>query len=200
MVNNMLELARIEAGRMQLVHEPVDVADLLGMVRSNLSYLALKKQVTVTYNVERDTPVLLTGSEALRRILENLVSNAIKFVEVNGLVEVKASYAHSTKMLTLTVRDNGCGISEQDLPFVFDRFEQGSVLNLTEPGKTQHADKKEGDYNRNSGSGLGLALVKELVELYDGQVNVQSEVGRGSLFTIEIKAEALELDDEDIIR
>jgi signal transduction histidine kinase len=184
MMNNMLELARIEAGSLQLIYEPTDIADLLGSVRDHLSYLAQKKSVAVNCTVERSVPVLLVSYETLRRILENLVSNAIKFANNGGLVEMSASFDYASDTLTFLVRDNGCGISSEDLPFVFNRFVQGK--------------ETAGRINA-SGSGLGLALVKELAELHGGKVAVESSIGEGSIFIVKVKAKVPEMENEDTV-
>ncbi len=192
MVNNMLEMARVEAGRLNPTPEPMDVSDLLGRVRDNLSYLAEKYQTNIYYATERGIPVLMADQEMLRKIMENLISNAIKFVDVDGQVDVRISFDRSTGLLSMVVSDNGPGIEPQDLPTVFDRFVQGKSF-----GKAQDGNGEQRPRDRISGSGLGLALVKELAELHGGSVKVESIVGQGSTFTVYIRADVLELEDED---
>lgn len=179
MVNNMLDLARMEAGHSELLLEPVDVADVLHAVKGSLRFLAEKKSVSVVVDVGREVPVVLADQEKLRRIVENLVSNAIKYVDAGGKVVVAVAYAVDVRKLTIEVVDDGCGIEEDDRASIFDRFVRGSV---PKPGS--------------SGSGLGLALVSELVAFYEGTIEVASNVGQGSTFTVELPVSPLEFGDE----
>lgn len=156
MVNNILDVARLNAGRSQMSLEPVEVSDLVEAVVASLGFLAQKKHVDLTANVDRAIPMVQLDYEKVRRILENLISNAIKFVSDNGKVHVSAVYDEGKNELVLLVADNGCGIAEEDAPFIFDRFVQGS-------SQAQH---------RNGGSGLGLALVRELSEMHGGSVRL----------------------------
>ncbi|MDR0515406.1 MAG: DUF3365 domain-containing protein [Coriobacteriaceae bacterium] len=215
MVNNMLELARIEAGRMRLSREPVDLAELLGTVRSSLMYLAQRKRVTISCSVERDVSVVMADGEKLRRILENLVSNAIKFVQGGGQVEVTASYDHRAGRLVLRVSDDGCGIDKNDIANIFDRFVQGGATQggaeegpATQGGATQGGESQGGaeqggatqggaqrEKVEQRGSGLGLALVKELVELHGGTITVESEPKQGSTFEVVVEAPIITMEE-----
>ena len=186
MVNNILDLTRVEAGHAEVVMGPVDVADLLGMAKDGITFLAEKKQATVEVSVDKGVPVILSDEEKLRRVVENLVSNAVKFIDVSGHVHLKGSYDFATKTLFLAVSDDGCGIAPEDLPHVFDHFARGNP-----PSDV---------VNRCYGSsGLGLALVKNLVELLGGTVSVTSRPGEGSVFSVTVPAEPLDLwaDGED---
>jgi signal transduction histidine kinase len=186
MVNNILDVARIEAGRMHLEREPLDVADLLGMVKSSLSYLAQKKNVTIRCSIRGAVPVLFADGEKLRRILENLVGNSIKFVDEGGLVEISAAYDEAASKLMLQVSDDGCGIALEDQDRVFERFEQG---------KGQPEEAQQPGNGRNGGSGLGLALVRELAELHGGTVQISSQTGTGSIFTVYVRATVVNMED-----
>jgi signal transduction histidine kinase len=179
MVNNILEMAKVEAGRAELVPEPVDMADLLNAVRGSTGFLAEKKNVTLTTRIDRDVPVVFIDSEKVRRILENLVSNAIKFTDEQGAVDMDVTYDPAGQRLTLTVTDDGCGIKDEDVAFIFDRFVQG----------------KGSSTYRHGGSGLGLAVVKELAELHGGSVEVKTVFGQGSTFTVTIAARATTMEE-----
>jgi signal transduction histidine kinase len=157
MINNILEMARVEAGRSELTLEPVEIPDLLAAVRDSMGFLAEKKRVRIGVDIARSMPVVFIDAEKVRRILENLISNAIKFVGEQGAVEVITWYIYETKQLVLVVRDNGCGIKEEDRPFIFDRFVQG---------------QGHSSIHHSGGSGLGLAVVKELAELHGGSVEL----------------------------
>ena len=150
------------------------------MARDGVTFLAEKKRATVSVSVGKDVPVVLSDAEKLRRIVENLVSNAVKFVDAGGRVRLEGSYDFAARELLLAVSDDGCGIAPEDLPHVFDRFARGNP--------------PAGVVDRCYGSsGLGLALVKNLVELLGGGVSVESRVGEGSVFTVTVPAEPLDL-------
>lgn len=161
MVNNILDTARLNAGRSQLSLEPVEVPDLVGGVVDGLGFLAQKKQVSLTADVPLGIPLLMLDYEKVRRMLENLVSNAIKFVPEGGKVRIVAAFEGGADRLTLTVMDDGCGIAAEDVDYIFDRFVQGA-------SRTEH---------RSGGSGLGLALVKELSTLHGGGVRLMHRGG-----------------------
>ncbi|HIW75868.1 MAG TPA: HAMP domain-containing protein [Candidatus Gordonibacter avicola] len=184
MVNNMLDLTRIEAGRTDVSKGPVDVADLLGIVRDDATFLAEKKAAKLSLAVDENVPVVLTDGDKLRRILENLVSNAIKFIDAGGHVDLRASFDETSALLTLKVCDDGCGIDPNEVPGLFERFAKGSHPSAS--------------FDRSYGSsGLGLALVKDLVEVLEGTIEVDSCVGRGSSFTITIPVEPIDWLDEE---
>lgn len=168
MVDNILEVARSEAGKIALAVEPVDMMDLINVVEKPTRFLAEKRSITLTTHVDADVPIIVADWEKLRRIVENLVSNAIKYTRRGGEVRVEVRYDPERGGIVVDVSDTGIGISEANLPFVFDRYTQ--------------IDKSS--QKRYSGSGLGLAVVKELVELHGGEVSVRSEVKRGSTFSV----------------
>jgi signal transduction histidine kinase len=169
-------------------------------------------------DIARDMPVVFIDIEKVRRILENLISNAIKFVDEQGVIDVSAWYVCEQRQpgsrrlkhlafksrgrnqhnrvriarlsrqlhlsggfLVLVVKDNGCGIKEEDRPFVFDRFVQG---------------RGHPSIHHSSGSGLGLAVVKELAELHGGNVELDCAEGKGCSFTVRIAAECSEESEE----
>lgn len=180
MVNNILDVARLNAGRFDLVLEPVEVSDLVGAVVGSLKFLADKKEVAVETDVPLGLPLLMMDYEKARRMLENLLSNAVKFVDTGGKVKVVARYDEVCTMLRLCVLDDGCGIGAEDAPYVFDRFVQAA----------------DGGH-RSGGSGLGLALVREFAELHGGDVELTCRGGdgggfdeeyRGCAFTVRLRA------------
>jgi len=167
-VNNILETARMEAGRLTLDLEPVDLFDIVPLVKQSTSALALKKQITVLTNLDPDTPIVRADGEKVRRILENLISNAIKFTDQNGEVIISTQYDREDESVLLSVKDNGKGISPEDREHIFESFIQGTHEGIHIGG----------------GSGLGLSVVKQLAELHGGRVEVFSEVGKGSTFKV----------------
>ena len=168
MVNNILEMARVEAGRNELSVEPFDMMDLIGLVERSIGFLAEQRNISLTTVVHQDVPIITADWEKIRRIVENLASNAIKFTRKGGSVSIEVSYHEETERLSIAVSDTGIGIKEEDLSLIFERFTQ--------------SDKSS--YRRYGGSGLGLAVVKELVETHGGTVEVRSVYKQGSTFTV----------------
>lgn len=170
MINNILELARLEAGKFELYLEPVDFVDVINAVENMITPLAEKKEITLLTKVELEVPVITGDRESLRRIVENLVSNAIKFTPEKGKVEVYVTFDDFEDEVIINVKDNGIGISKEDQSLIFEKFVQSDTS----------------IYRQYSGSGLGLAVAKELAELHGGWIKVESEEGKGSLFRVGI--------------
>jgi two-component system sensor histidine kinase RpfC len=170
LVNNILDISRIESGRLELEDVEFDLHKLLhGTVRT-LQPEADKKRLALHLNIGADVPYRLKGSPVhLRQILVNLVGNAVKFTE-RGSVSVRVARAGEAGRLRFEVADTGIGISPEVLPRVFERFYQAD----------QSITRVYG------GSGLGTAISKQLVELMGGEIGAQSEPGVGSTFWFEL--------------
>ena len=183
MVDNVLETARIQAGSEKLNLELVDLNDVVGMVEASSESLALKKHIALSTRVAPDVPLIESDWEKVRRILVNLVSNAIKFTPENGSVEVGVTYDPDAAIVTIDVTDTGIGIPADKQELIFERFAQENMSTV----------------RRYGGSGLGLSLVKDLAAMLGGAVSVESELGRGSTFRVVLPAKqhAEENDDED---
>jgi signal transduction histidine kinase/CheY-like chemotaxis protein len=167
LINDILDLAKIEAGRLDLKTEPLDVAELIAQTVDTVRPLAVGNSLELTVHV----PPLTVQADRIRfrQILYNLLSNAIKFTPEQGRIEVTAATAGPDVLIT--VADSGVGISPAEQEQVFERFRQ-----VGDP------------VARHVGTGLGLALTKRLVEAHGGAVRVESEVGRGSRFTVRLPA------------
>ncbi len=169
LINQMLDIARIEGNELSLQLQRVDLNEFLTEIGQAFVPLAERKQIAFDIELP-DQAVQMDGDpEQLEKIFTNLLSNAFKFTPEGGAVRLMMSIG-SDEMLGVSVRDNGPGISADQLPHVFERFYQASGPHI----------------GFSSGSGIGLALVRELVELHQGQVMVDSEVGFGSTFTVEL--------------
>lgn len=166
MINDTLEIAAIQAGRERLILDEVDLVDVVNHVEVTMAPIAALRQVEVSTEVRREVPIVQADWERLRHVLENLLSNAVKFTKPGGSVRVTVSYEEANDQVVVEVADTGIGIASEDQARVFDKFTQ--IENSTTRG-----------YN---GSGLGLNVVKEVVELHGGQVSVKSELGKGSVF------------------
>lgn len=170
LINDLLDLARIEAGRHELHLELVDLADLVASVESVLRPKIAEGQLDWEWRVAPGTPLIEVDGEKLRRAVLNLVSNAVKFTPPGGRVALQAGHDESADKVWIAVEDNGIGIRPEDKEMIFTRFYQtdGSAA------------------RRHGGSGLGLSLARELVEMHGGRVFVESTWGQGSRFTIRL--------------
>jgi PAS domain S-box-containing protein len=166
LINDVLDLAKIEAGKMQLFLEPINVAQSIREVCDILMPMALGKGVTLHASAQPGTEVAWLDAQKLRQVLYNLVSNAIKFSKEDGTVSVVA-VPGAEGGLRLQVIDHGIGIRQEDIGKLFQQFQQ------LDSGSARHYP----------GTGLGLVITKKLVELHRGTVEVESEPGRGSVFT-----------------
>lgn len=169
LINDILDLTKIEAGRMTLNRESVALTPILDQIRSQAQGLLLKrpKPIDVLLTVPDDLPPILADPMRLSQILNNLVSNAVKFTD-RGHVWIRATYDAASKQVCIAVEDTGIGIAPEDLPHLFERFRQ------LDGSSTRRAE----------GTGLGLAITKHLVEMHGGSLSVSSELGHGSTFTV----------------
>jgi signal transduction histidine kinase len=166
MVNDLLDHAQMQAGTLKVRHEPFSPASLLLLVKNLLSGLAEQKSLKLTTHVDAALPELILGDNSrLQQILVNLMGNAIKFTDYG---EICVSFKMLEREWQMIVQDTGMGIPPERLPDIFEPFRRGS------------------DYatRAHQGAGLGLSIVKKLVALMDGKVEVQSTVGQGSVFTV----------------
>jgi two-component system, NarL family, sensor histidine kinase BarA len=169
MINDLLDLAKTQAGKMELHVEPVSVPQLLESLESSLSLLARKKKIRIRTNVAEGIPIVTTDGGKVQQVLYNFLSNAVKFTPPRGSIELRAEIL-AEKTLRIAVRDTGYGIAEEDQKKIFDKFRQ-----------------VDGSLTREStGSGLGLAISKELAQMLAGSVGMESEVGVGSTFWLDI--------------
>lgn len=175
-VNNVLDTASIEAGRFTLEPVPVDLLDLAAAVASLAEPLAQERGIAFTLDVPDDLPLVVADPSVLHKIATNLVGNALKFTDSGGSVRLSLAFDAAAGILRLDVTDTGVGISEKDQQVIFERFRQADSSTSRAYG----------------GSGLGLALVKELAELSGGSVCVDSAPGRGSTFSVEVPCTAVE--------
>jgi signal transduction histidine kinase len=168
MVNNILETARIQAGSEKINLELTDLSDIIGIVEASSISLAEKKQITLVAKVSPSVPLIMTDWEKVRRIILNLVSNAIKFTPDGGTINVLADLSADEREVIIRVIDNGIGIPDDKQELIFERFTQENMSTV----------------RRFGGSGLGLSLVRDLTTMLGGFVAVKSSVGKGSDFTV----------------
>ena len=181
MINDMLDIARSDAGAIKASCEPMDLGDVVASVRATIAPLARKYAVGFGTSVAPDVPLVNGDFDKVERILENLASNAIKFTPDGGTVQIAVERDAATGGVRMAVADTGIGIAPEDQERIFERFVQ---VDSTPTRK----------YN---GSGLGLAIVREYAELQGFTVRVESELGRGSTFIVEVPPEAVVRENED---
>lgn len=180
LVNQLLDLQRLDAGRMQPKFRPTHLLEFIEQVVESFREYCEKKQIRLNTHLE-DSPLVYLDLEKFDKVLYNLLSNAIKFTPANGTitVTVRAAGEHCT----IQVQDTGIGIRNDQIPYLFERFRQA-----------------DGSTNRSyEGSGLGLSLVKELVDLHGGKITVDSIYGQGTTFTIWLQTGIGHLPSEQII-
>jgi signal transduction histidine kinase len=167
LINDLLDLAKIEAGRMDVRSEPLSLGDVFEGLINLLKPLAEAKELTIEPKVAADVPIISTDPAKLQQVLYNLLSNAIKFSPSNGEVALEAR-TEGDDSIRISVSDNGPGIEADKHEVIFEKFRQidGSVT------------------REHSGSGLGLAISRELTTLLGGTIGVNSAPGQGSVFWV----------------
>jgi signal transduction histidine kinase len=169
MINDLLYLARAEADKIQLHIEQTTADEICNAVVSSFSEMTREKNIKVKLEVQKDIPTFVTDAGKIQQILENYMSNAVKFTPEQGKIVLKAAMLDD-KHVRFSVTDTGCGIAEQDREKIFQKFGQlGSPLT-----------------RQTSGTGLGLAISKELADLLAGQVSFESQPNKGSIFWLDI--------------
>lgn len=170
LVESILEISRVDAGRVEIASEPTSLNTLTGDLIEAHETRAGECQLQVIHAPSPAEPVALADPKRIRQVLDNLMVNAIRYTPAGGQITVSTDVKRSEDRTwaTITVADTGIGIPEEELPRIFERFYRGDRPRLMQI----------------SGTGLGLAIVKEIVDLHGGRVTVESEVGRGSAFTV----------------
>lgn len=186
-INDLLDLSKIEAGKMDFKFETTQIEPVIEFVRTNLDQLAKEKGLELKTKTDENLTEIYADSHRLEQVLTNLVSNAIKFTNENGKIEITSKRVNSDNLeynevfeselnklkgdyLMISVKDNGIGIAKEDLAHVFDKFAQ--IENSL--------SRKVG------GSGLGLPIARQLLEAHNGAIWCESEAGKGSQFNFVI--------------
>jgi len=188
LIDDILDMSKLEAERMDLVYSNVDMLDILDNVQKTMVILANEKGIDLTLSSETDLPTITGDKQRLTQIMFNLVSNAVKFTETGhininaGTISgadlmlpeyVRTSFDNGRKYILVSVVDSGIGIAEDDKDKVFDEFRQ------IDSSTTR----------RQGGTGLGMAISKRLVEIHHGQIWFESVIGKGSTFSFAIPVE-----------
>lgn len=173
LINELLDLQKIEAGRLELRSQSGNLAGFVGDIVLSSSALAYQKGIYLEFDDQSDNAKIFFDSEKLEKVFYNILSNALKFTPQGGSVNVdvkenEPSESMPDGAITVAISDTGPGIADEDLARIFNRF-----------------TRVEGQPDKGfEGTGIGLALVKELVELHGGHISVESSVGLGTIFTV----------------
>jgi GAF domain-containing protein/response regulator RpfG family c-di-GMP phosphodiesterase len=180
LVNQLLDLQRLDAGRMQPSFRPCDLVEFVSQIVESFRPYCEKKGLQLTTHLN-ECPTVYLDMEKFDKVVYNLLSNAMKFTPEGGTISVRLKFAGDRCILE--VQDTGIGIVQEQIPHLFERFRQA-----------------EGSANRSyEGSGLGLALVKELVELHSGQVSVDSVYGEGTTFKLSLVTGTAHLPTQQVL-
>jgi PAS domain S-box-containing protein len=175
LVNDVLDLSKVEAGKLEFHPEPVVVEDVVRQVLATLRTLAVDKGIRIETEIDPDLREIVIDASRLKQILYNYVSNALKFTHEGGRISVRAR-PDGAGMFRIEVEDSGIGISADDIGRLFGEFQQLDA----------------GAAKKHAGTGLGLALTKRLVEAQGGSVGVHSSVGAGSTFYAVLPQQAIQ--------
>jgi signal transduction histidine kinase/DNA-binding response OmpR family regulator len=170
LINQLLDISKLEAGQMKVEMSQNNVSKYLNTLVGSFTSLAVSKGIKFQFTQSKQDVEGYIDEDKIEKIILNLLSNAFKFTPEGGEVKVSIHFSDDSRNLTCTISDTGIGISEEKLPKIFDRFYQADA-----------------SANRNyEGTGIGLTLVKELVEVLKGRISVVSQTGKGTTFMLNI--------------
>lgn len=166
LVDDLLELSRMESGQFTIEAEPLSLAPVVHTIRKQFSEVADSRQVNIVAHLDESLPLVMADGKKLTQVFVNLVENSLKFTPADGniIIQARAEDGH----VQVELRDTGIGVAPQHLPHLFERFYK--------------VDRSR----RDSGTGLGLAIVKQLVEAHGGRIKVESREGEGCAFTFTV--------------
>jgi len=168
LINDILDLSKIESGKMEISLEEFYIEDVVNDDRAMVTPLASEKEINISFIKNEEIPVIRSDRNKVKQILLNLLSNAVKFTPAGGSITIDATGRDGR--VELRVTDTGIGIAKENLDKIFDEFRQVDGSSTREYG----------------GTGLGLAITRRLVKLLGGEIRVESEIGKGSTFIINI--------------
>ncbi len=203
LINQLLDLSKLEAGGMTLNAKPGNIVPLIKSLTYSFESLALQKKIDLRFDSEHEGVIVNFEQDKIEKIMYNLLSNALKFTPEKGKISVlltvnstlkSTDHQFTVHSLQITVRDSGIGIPQDRLPHIFDRFYQVDSAKTREPAPLDSIGDKSrisNDYNYptgHEGTGVGLALTKELVELHGGTISAESSEGFGATFVVQLPA------------
>lgn len=169
LVSELFELAKLDSPDIKINAEPFNLGDLVQDIIQKYALTAESRNVTIEASLPDPLPLVYGDIALIERAIQNLIDNALSFSRPHGTIELIANLGENS--LTLNVKDNGYGIRQEDIPFIFDRFYQG---------QSEHRDEDD------DSTGLGLAITKRILELHNSLIKVQSEPDKGSVFSFDL--------------
>ncbi len=179
LINNIIDTTKIESDSISLNIKNGDIVYVVEEISQSVAEYIKSHGITLIFDTDIEEKIIAFDEEKIERIMLNLLSNAVKFTEENGSILV--NIYDSEDFIKISVKDTGIGIPKEKLEFIFERFAQ--------------IDKSTSRHNE--GSGIGLALVKSLVEMHGGEINVNSEEGKGSEFIITLPTRVVDREEEE---
>ncbi len=167
LIDDILDLAKLEAKKMDIKPKPTSLATVAKEVCETLSTWINNKEIVLANNIKDDLPEITIDSDRIIQVFMNIISNAIKFTPQGGTISLEAKLGENKTQMEVSVSDTGVGIPEEDLPKIFGKFQQAR-------------NRSSGD---KSGTGLGLSIAQEIVHLHNGQISVDSAEGKGTTFS-----------------
>jgi len=168
LVTELFELSKLEARETKPKPEPFSLAELIQDVQQKNIIIAETKNIKLLVDFAYNLPMAYADISMIEKVLQNLIENSVKFTPQNGQITI--SLRHDKDVIIVMLKDNGIGIKKDDLPFIFDRYHQGSRLRP----------------NSSEGLGLGLAIVKKILEVHNIKISVKSEEGKGTSFSFNV--------------
>jgi signal transduction histidine kinase len=184
LVLNLLDLSRIEGGVLRVTHERVDVQEVISSVVKSETRSAEKRGHDLRFDPKLEVPPICADPKELRRVLSNIVENAIKYTPDGGSIVLSA--IHQDGQVAINVTDNGRGIPPEDMPILFDKFHRGRPAPHSEATRGATTDDEFLEDADVSGVGLGLYLARNVMEQMGGRITVESKVGQGSTFKLHL--------------
>ncbi len=173
LINDLLDLSKLEAGKMRLERKPSSIKDIINESMDIFNTWVQTKSITIEAKIENNLPLINIDPSRIIQVLTNLVGNAIKFTPKGGAITVRAAKDPNFHAIRISVADTGVGIDKEDLDKIFDKFYQTGERSTTDI----------------SGTGLGLSICKEIVELHNGKIWAESEKGYGAKFIFTLPME-----------
>jgi PAS domain S-box-containing protein len=174
LVEDLLDISRIESGKTSLITEPTSIAQILDYATHIIATEAESKRITITHDYTPEAlPFLALDNDRITQVFVNLLANAVKFTSPDGTIIIRA--AHDKEQVSVSIADTGIGIPASDLPRLFEKF--------------YRAKQRDTDGKEIRGTGLGLAIAKQIVELHGGHISAESTLGKGSVFTVTLPIE-----------
>lgn len=173
LINDVLDFQKITAGRMAFNMKPASINEVINMVEETMRPLAKEKNLDFIIELDDAFPIVNFDKDKIIQVLSNLVNNALKFTETGS---IKITTSRHEDNIQVSIQDSGCGIKKEDIPRLFQEFEQLA---------TTDSDRKTG------GTGLGLAISKKIIENHSGKIWAESEYGKGTTFYFELPMEAI---------